>query len=69
MSKAKSGEQPHYELLYLISNKFSEDEVKPIMEKVNALVTANGGEISLSEELAKNDWFIQLKVFVLAITI
>ncbi|NCQ16330.1 30S ribosomal protein S6 [Candidatus Falkowbacteria bacterium] len=63
MSKAKSGEQPHYELLYLISNKFSEDEVKPIMEKVNALVTANGGEISLSEELGKKRLAYPIKGF------
>jgi len=63
MSKVKSGERPHYELLYLISNKFSEDEVKPIMEKVNALIVANGGEISLSEELGKKRLAYPIKGF------
>jgi len=63
MSKVKSGEWPHYELLYLISNKFSEDEVKPIMEKVNALIVANGGEISLSEELGKKRLAYPIKGF------
>ena len=63
MSKAKSGERPHYELLYLISNKFSEDEVKPIMEKVNALVAANGGKISLSEALGKKRLAYPIKGF------
>lgn len=53
MSKTKSSELPHYELLYLISNKFSEIEVKPIMEKVNSLITQNQGKITESQELGK----------------
>lgn len=53
MSKTKSSELPHYELLYLISNKYSEIEVKPIMEKVNSLVTGNQGKITESVELGK----------------
>lgn len=63
MSKVKSSEIPHYELLYLISNKFSEEEVKPIAEKVNGLITANGGKITASEELGKKRLAYPIKGF------
>ena len=63
MSKVKSGEIPHYELLYLISNKFSEDEVKPIMEKVSGFITAGQGKITLSQELGKKRLAYPIKGF------
>ena len=63
MSKVKSGETPHYELLYLISNKFSEDEVKPIMEKVSSLIADNQGQITKSEELGKKRLAYPIKGF------
>lgn len=63
MSKVKSGEAPHYELLYLISNQYSEDEVKPIMEKVNSLITASQGTITLSQELGKKRLAYPIKGF------
>jgi len=53
MSKVKSGEIPHYELLYLISNKFSVEEIKPIAEKVNSLIINNQGKITQSVSLGK----------------
>jgi small subunit ribosomal protein S6 len=63
MSKVKSGETPHYELLYLISNKFSEDEVKPIVEKVNSVIANNKGEITLAEDLGKKRLAYPIKGF------
>lgn len=63
MSKVKSGEIPHYELLYLISNKFSEDEVKPIVEKVNSLILSNQGKITLTEDLGKKKLAFPIKGF------
>ncbi len=63
MSKVKSGEMPHYELLYLISNKFSEDEVKPIIEKVNSLILSNQGKITLAEDLGKKRLAYPIKGF------
>src|SRR3989339_765998 len=50
MAKSKKSGISHYELLYIISNKFTEEELKPIMEKVNKFVTGNGGTITYSEE-------------------
>ena len=63
MSKVKSGEMPHYELLYLISNKFSEDEVKPIVEKVNSLILNNQGKITLTKDLGKKRLAYPIKGF------
>lgn len=53
MSKVKSSEIPHYELLYLVSNKFSEDELPSIIEKVRNLIKENEGNITFSEEWGK----------------
>lgn len=63
MSKTKSDQTPHYELLYLISNQYSEDEVKPIVEKVNSLIAANQGKITLSEGLGKKRLAYPIKDF------
>jgi len=63
MSKVKSGEIPHYELLYIVANKFTEDEVKPIMEKVNSLITDNQGKITLIEDIAKKRLSYPIKGF------
>lgn len=63
MSKVKSGETPHYELLYLISNKFSEDEVKPIIEKINSIIVNNQGKITLTEDLGKKRLAYPIKSF------
>ena len=63
MSKVKSGETPHYELLYLISNKYSEEEIKPIAEKVNSLITNNQGKITQSVSLGKKRLAYPIKGF------
>lgn len=63
MSKVKSGDIPHYELLYLISNKFSEDEVKPIIEKIGSLILSNQGQITKNEELGKKRLAYPIKGF------
>ncbi|MDP2736171.1 MAG: 30S ribosomal protein S6 [bacterium] len=63
MSKVKSGEMPHYELLYIISNKFSENEVKPIVAKVNSFITENQGAITLAQDLGKKRLSYPIKGF------
>lgn len=63
MSKTKSGEIPHYELLYLISNKFSEDEIKPIVKKVNSFISNCNGKITLSEDFGKKKLAYPIKGF------
>ncbi len=63
MSRTKSSEIPHYELLYLISNKYSEDELGPIVDKVKNLIKENQGNITLSEEWGKKRLAYQIKSF------
>jgi len=63
MSKTKSDQTPHYELLYLISNQYSEDEVKPIKGKVNSLISDNQGKITLVEDLGKKRLAYPIKGF------
>jgi small subunit ribosomal protein S6 len=53
MSKTKSDKVPHYELLYLISNKFSETELGPIKTKVEKLIIDNGGDITVNQDWGK----------------
>ncbi len=53
MAKNKSNKVPHYELLYIVSNKFTEDELKPIQEKVEKIITDNDGKITFKENWGK----------------
>lgn len=50
MAKSKKTGRSHYELLYIVANKFTEDELKPIMEKVEKFITDHEGEITYKEE-------------------
>ncbi|OGF25796.1 30S ribosomal protein S6 [Candidatus Falkowbacteria bacterium RIFOXYB2_FULL_47_14] len=50
MSKTKKSEAPQYELLYIVSNTYTAEELKPIMDKVNKIITDNGGQILRTEE-------------------
>lgn len=63
MSKTKKTTEPHYELLYLVSNKLTEDEVKPIAEKIEQLITANGGAITYRENWGKKKLAYPIKHF------
>lgn len=63
MAKTKKTDTPHYEMLFIISNKFSEDEVKPIVEKINALVVANEGAVTYSEDWGKKKLAYPIKGF------
>lgn len=63
MAKNKSSETPHYELLYIISNKFAENEVTPIVEKIEKLITDSAGEITLKENWGKKHLAYPIKGF------
>lgn len=53
MAKSKKTTEPHYELLYIISNKFTEDEAKAIAQKIEALVVSNEGAVTYREDWGK----------------
>lgn len=53
MSKIKKTGVSHYELLYIIPNKFTEDEAVKINEKIKKLIVDNNGNITFSEVWGK----------------
>ena len=53
MSKTKKTGAEHYEMLYIVPNKFTEDESKKIVEKVRKVITENGGTITYEENWGK----------------
>jgi small subunit ribosomal protein S6 len=55
MAKNKSSKTPHYELLFIVSNKFTEDEVKPIIEEVKAIIEKNDGTVTYDEYWGKKE--------------
>jgi small subunit ribosomal protein S6 len=50
MAKVKKDTTPHYELLFIVPNKFTEEELKPILAKVRGIIEKNGGSVTYSEE-------------------
>jgi len=53
----------HYELIYLISNKYSENELEPIKNNVVKLIRDNGGEITYQEDWGKRKLAYPIKHF------
>ena len=43
----------NYELLYIVANQYTEDELKTIKEKVNSILKKYGAELGYSEFLGK----------------
>ncbi|RLC38598.1 30S ribosomal protein S6 [Candidatus Falkowbacteria bacterium] len=63
MAKNKKNEIPHYELLYIVSNKYTEDELKPIVLNVNKTIEENGGKITYKEDWGKKKLAYSIKHF------
>jgi len=53
----------HYELLYIINNKYTEDELAPIMENVKKIISNNGGIVTYTEEWGKKRLAYSIKNF------
>jgi len=63
MAKNKSSEKTLYELLYLVSNKFSEDELPAITGKVEGAIAKEGGIIKYRETWGKKKLAYRIKLF------
>jgi len=63
MSKTKKTGIPHYELLYIISNQYTEDEAKLIIAKVSDIIEKKGGKITKIEEWGKKRLAYKIKTF------
>ncbi|MFZ4649051.1 MAG: 30S ribosomal protein S6 [Patescibacteria group bacterium] len=61
MSKTKKSEQNHYEMLFIIPNKFTEEEAKVQVTKVEELVAAQGGAITYREYWGKKRLAYEIK--------
>lgn len=53
MSKTKPSGASHYEILFIVSNRFTEDEAKTCITKVEKLITESEGKITLNEYWGK----------------
>jgi small subunit ribosomal protein S6 len=53
MSRKKTTEIPHYELLFIVPNKFTDEEAAAISEKIKGLITGNGGTITFNQDWGK----------------
>ncbi len=53
MSRTKASGAAHYEILFIVANKFTEDEAKTIMGNIKKIITDNTGQISHDEYWGK----------------
>jgi len=53
MSKTKASGAAHYEILFIIPNKFTEDETKLVIEKIKKVISVNDGQITHNEYWGK----------------
>ena len=61
MSKTKKTGAGHYEILFIIPNKFTDDEAKKVMESVGNTISENGGELSHNEYWGKKKLAYDIK--------
>lgn len=61
MSKTKKSGDGHYEMLFIVPNKFTEDEAKKIIAKVEDSITKAEGKISFSEFWGKKKLAYKIK--------
>lgn len=61
MSKTKSAGATHYEILFIIPNKFTDDEAKAVAEKVGKVISENGGQITHTEYWGKKKLAYEIK--------
>ena len=61
MSKTKAAGTTHYEILFILPNKFTDDEAKTVAGKVGQVITENGGQITLTEYWGKKKLAYEIK--------
>lgn len=61
MSKTKKAGTGHYEILFIIPNKFTEDEGKKVITKVEKMIESEGGKITFSEYWGKKRLAYKIK--------
>jgi small subunit ribosomal protein S6 len=61
MSKTKNSGATHYEILFIVPNKFTEDEAKTVSSQVEKVITENEGKITFSEFWGKKKLAYEIK--------
>jgi len=61
MSKTKTTGTTHYEVLFIIPNKFTDDEAKNVAEKIEKILTDSGAGITLREYWGKKRLAYEIK--------
>ncbi len=61
MSKTKAAGATHYEMLFIMPNKFTDDEAKTVAENVGKVITENGGQITNTEYWGKKKLAYEIK--------
>jgi len=61
MSKTKAAGTTHYEILFIMPNKFTDDESKKVADKVGQVITENGGQITHTEYWGKKKLAYEIK--------
>jgi small subunit ribosomal protein S6 len=61
MAKNKTSEIPHYELLFIVPNRFTEDEAKGHRDRIHKLIEDKGGQVTYSEVWGKKKFCYPVK--------
>lgn len=61
MSKTKTTGETHYEILFIIPNKFTDDEAKTVSASVEKVIADSGGKITLREFWGKKRLAYEIK--------
>ncbi len=61
MAKNKTSEIPHYELLYIVPNRYTEDEAKGIKGRVHQMIEEKGGKVTYDENWGKKKFCYPVK--------
>ena len=63
MSKTKSSELAHYEILFIVPNKFTENEAKGIAKKVEGMIIKEDGKITYREDWGKRKFAYEIQKY------
>jgi small subunit ribosomal protein S6 len=61
MSKSKAAGMKHYEILFIVPNKFTDEEAKKVAAYVEKVLTENGGQVTYSEYWGKKRLAYEIK--------
>ncbi|MFA5109723.1 MAG: 30S ribosomal protein S6 [Patescibacteria group bacterium] len=61
MSKTKTTGMTHYEILFIVPNKFTDDEAKAVASRIEKIITDGEGKITLREYWGKKRLAYEIK--------